>query len=88
MSEKKHKASYKLTEKWWLFLVVLFFVLYNLPGIPPYGNSRAALIHGGLTIIPLWITIYAGLFILFKQRRLKEHVKNDLKDSMPNNEKE
>ena len=63
--------SYKKTEKWWLILVVLFYGLYNLPGVPEYGNAKAALWHGALTIIPLWIIIYGGLFLLFKQQKLK-----------------
>ncbi|MGB4504101.1 MAG: hypothetical protein WBI44_04320 [Syntrophaceticus sp.] len=82
----KTTESYKKTEKWWLALVVLFYVLYNLPGVPPYGNARAAIIHGALTIIPLWIVIYGGMFILHKQRRLKEFPNNDLQKSEPNSE--
>ena len=42
----KKTKSYKKTEKWWLALVVFFYVLYNLPGVPPYGNAHAAILHG------------------------------------------
>lgn len=65
------KDVYKKTEKWWLILVVFFYLLYNLPGIPPYGDSIGALWHGALTLIPLWIIVYVGLFRLNSQRRLK-----------------
>jgi amino acid permease len=66
------KPDYKKTEKWWLGLIVLFYVLYNLPGVPKYGDPHAAILHGVLTVLPIWIVCYAGLIILNKQRRLKE----------------
>ena len=65
------KGAYKRTEKWWLGLVVLFYLLYNLPGVPPFGDAVGALWHGALTLIPLWIVIYVGLFRLNSQRKLK-----------------
>lgn len=64
---------YKKTEKWWLGLTILFYTLYNLPGVPGYGDANAALWHGALTIIPLWIVVYGGLVMLNKQRRLKKN---------------
>ncbi|SDE04980.1 hypothetical protein [Sporomusa acidovorans] len=66
------QKSYKTTEKWWLGLTILFYVLYNLPGVPVYGDANAALWHGALTVLPLWVVVYGGLFILNKQRRLKK----------------
>lgn len=63
--------SYKKTEKWWLGLVVLFYVLYNCPGFPAYGDAVAAIWHGALTLIPLWIISYVGMIKLNKQRRLR-----------------
>lgn len=66
------KKPYKYTEKWWLGLVVLFYLLYNIPGFPPYGEPVTALWHGALTIIPLWIVVYVGLFRLIRQRKLRD----------------
>lgn len=66
------KESYKKTEKWWLALVVIFYLLYNLPGVPRYNDPVGAIWHGVLTIVPLWIIVYGGLFLLFKQKKLKE----------------
>jgi len=66
------KKSYKTTEKWWLGLTVLFYALYNVPGFPVYGDANAALWHGALTILPLWIIVYGGMAILHKQRRLRK----------------
>lgn len=68
---KKPQPAYKKTEKWWLGLIVLFYVLYNLPGVPQYGDARGAILHGALTIIPLWIIVYGGMIILHRQRKLK-----------------
>lgn len=64
------KKPYQRTEKWWLISVVLFFLLYNMPGVPPYGSINGALWHGALTLIPLWICIYGGLYLTTKQRKL------------------
>lgn len=66
------KKPYKKTEKIWLGLVILFYVLYNLPGVPAYGDSKGAIIHGLLTIVPLWIVVYWGLFKLNNQRKLRD----------------
>lgn len=49
------------TEKFWLLAVVLFYVLYNLPFVPGYDNPVGTLVHGILTLIPLWISVYVGL---------------------------
>ncbi|MCM0757616.1 MULTISPECIES: hypothetical protein [Sporomusa] len=70
--------KYKTTEKWWLGLIVLFYALYNIPGVPAYGDSNGALWHGVLTILPLWITSYGGMILLTKQRRLKKNPNPDL----------
>lgn len=70
------KQQYKKTEKWWLGLVVLFYALYNLPGFPKYGESVTALWHGALTIIPLWVVIYVGMFKLNRQVKLKDVTNN------------
>jgi hypothetical protein len=67
---------YKKTEKWWLGLTVLFYVLYNFPGIPAYGNAQAALWHGALTLIPLWVIIYVGYFKIMKQRKFRDITTN------------
>ena len=42
-------------EKIWLALTVIFYVLYNLPGVPKYGDSTGTFIHGILTVVPIWI---------------------------------
>jgi len=59
-------------EKIWLALTVLFYVLYNLPGIPGYNDARGLIIHALLTVVPLWICVYVGLFKVLRQYRLKK----------------
>ncbi len=59
-------------EKVWLLLTLTFYVLYNIPGFPPYNNTKLAFIHAALTVIPLWITVYVGLGKVFKKYKLKE----------------
>lgn len=60
------------TEKIWLFAVILFYVLYNLPYVPAYGDSKAMLIHAACTIIPIWIAVYVGLAKVYKTYKLKK----------------
>lgn len=64
------------TEKRWLAAVVLFFALYNLPCVPAYGDSTGALIHAALTLIPLWVCIYAGMRKVFRIY----HIRDDRKE--------
>lgn len=59
------------TEKRWLLAVLLFYVLYNLPFVPRYGDARGLLIHAALTLVPLWASIYVGLVRVFRSRRLR-----------------
>ena len=59
-------------EKIWLFLTVLFYGLYNIPGIPAYLDAKGLLIHGALTVIPLWICVYMGLVKVLRKYRLKK----------------
>lgn len=59
-------------EKIWLFLTVLFYGLYNIPGIPAYLDAKGLLIHGALTVIPLWICVYVGLVKVLRKYRLKK----------------
>ena len=60
------------TEKIWLLLTVLFYGLYNLPGVPAYGNSRGMFIHALLTIVPIWILAYAGMARVYKIYKIKD----------------
>lgn len=64
----------KLTkaEKIWLTAIIIFYVAYNLPFVPPYGDAVGTIVHAATTIIPLWICVYAGLFKIFKLQPLKK----------------
>ena len=59
-------------EKIWLALTVLFYVLYNLPGIPGYYDAKGLIVHTLLTVVPLWICVYVGLFKVLRKYRLKK----------------
>lgn len=64
-------------EKIWLGLAVLFYALYNIPFFPSYGDSTALIIHGALTVIPLWIVVYAGYSIVCRKYKLKGAAKGE-----------
>ena len=60
------------TEKIWLALVVLFYLLYNFPGFPEYNDSVTTIIHGALTVIPIWVICYVGLVIVNRKYRIRK----------------
>lgn len=64
----------KLTrnEKIWLAVVAGFYILYNLPWVPRYGNAAGALVHGVLTLVPLWVAVFFGMFRMFREFPLRD----------------
>lgn len=60
-------------EKIWLAVTVFFYLMYNLPGVPPYGEAIPTMVHALLTILPLWITAYAGMYKIYKIYRLRRN---------------
>jgi len=60
------------TEKIWLAAVIIFYVSYNLPFVPPYGLARATLVHALITLVPLWIAIYVGLVKVCRIYRIRD----------------
>jgi hypothetical protein len=59
-------------EKIWLSVVIFFYIAYNLPFIPAYKDAQGTLIHALITLIPLWISIYVGLWKVCRIYRLKD----------------
>ena len=51
---KERGADMKLTktEKIWITVVAIFYILYNIPGIPPHGEAIPTFIHAALTVLP------------------------------------
>jgi hypothetical protein len=61
------------TEKIWLAVVVIFYALYNLPGVPPYYEPVPTMIHALLTVVPIWISVYIGLAKVYKVYQLRDN---------------
>lgn len=59
-------------EKIWLGSVLFFFIMYNMPFLPGYNSTAGTLIHGALTLIPLWICVYVGLFKISDSKTSEE----------------
>ena len=72
----------KKTERIWLACVVFFYICYNLPLVPVYGAAFPTLLHSLLTLVPLWISVYVGLFMVCRKYRLKDHTEIDGRDAM------
>ncbi len=64
------------TEKIWLIVVLFFFLCYNLPFFPAYGQAKATLLHGLFTLLPLWICVYVGFIKICRKHRLKDSKKD------------
>lgn len=60
------------TEKIWLILTVVFYILYNLPGVPPYNQAIPTLIHALLTVVPIWVITYVGLAKVYRIYKLRD----------------
>lgn len=60
------------TEKIWMLVTLVFYIIYNLPGVPPYGEAVPTLVHAALTVIPLWIVVYIGLSRVYKIYKLRD----------------
>lgn len=70
----------KLTkaEKIWIAVVVIFYILYNLPFFPKYYMPKATIVHAIVTIIPLWVAIYVGFFKICRGKRKNKTSSTDL----------
>lgn len=49
------------TEWIWLIITTVLYIAYNLPGVPPYDQPTATLIHAALTVLPIWVITYVFL---------------------------
>lgn len=72
------------TEKIWLAAVLIFYIAYNLPFVPAYGDAKGAIIHGVLTLIPLWVAIYVGLVKVCRIYKLKDTENIDTENAADN----
>lgn len=45
-------------EKWWLILGLGVYALYNIPGVPAYGDARGAVIWNILGFVLMWSINY------------------------------
>jgi len=60
------------TEKIWVAVVVVLYIAYNIPGVPPYNQAIPTLIHAALTVAPLWLCVYFGLTRVYKIYKIKK----------------
>ena len=67
-------------EKIWLVLAVVFYALYNIPYVPAYGDAVGTIIHGALTVIPLWIVVYVGFSVVCRKYKVKKEATTEAID--------
>lgn len=65
------------TEKIWMIVTTVLYILYNIPGVPPYGEAVPTLVHAALTVLPLWIVVYIGLSRVYKIYKLRDDTDTD-----------
>ena len=66
------KKKLKKIEALWLISVIVCYLAYNLPFVPSYNNPKGAIIHGIVTLVPLWISVYLGFFQICKRMKIKD----------------
>ncbi|MDO4975898.1 MAG: hypothetical protein Q4E53_01435 [Eubacteriales bacterium] len=69
------KNKRKKVERIWLCSVIFFYICYNLPMIPKYGQQFPMLLHSLLTLVPLWISVYVGLICVCRLYPLRKKEK-------------
>ena len=62
------------TEGIWLIITTILYIAYNIPGVPPYNQPTATLIHAALTVLPIWVITYIFLHISAKPKEDDEHI--------------
>lgn len=65
------------TEKCWLAAVFFFWVFYNFPGFPAYGNETACIVHGLISFIGTVLSVYIGCKLTEKEYPLIEDEEQD-----------
>ena len=50
---------------------------YNIPGVPPYNQPTATLIHAALTVVPIWVITYIFLPKVYRIYKLRNEKKED-----------
>lgn len=66
------RKKLRRTEIIWLVAVTVFYLLYNLPGVPRYGDAPGMMLHAVLTIIPVWVAVYIGLIRVNRLEALRD----------------
>ena len=60
------------TEKCWLAAVLLFWVFYNFPGFPAYGDIKGCIIHGIINFVGTFLSVFVGCKLVEREYPLKE----------------
>ena len=61
------------TEGIWLIITTIL----NIPGVPPYNQPTATLIHAALTVVPIWVITYIFLPKVYRIYKLRNEKKED-----------
>ena len=62
-------------EKWWLIIGIILYAIYNIPGVPAYGDARGAIIWNILAFLLMWTANYwfnARVNKIYKPRKTTE----------------
>ncbi len=62
-------------EKWWLIVGFAPYIIYNIPGIPAYGDLKGAIVWNVASVILIWSINYgfnAKICKIFRPRKTTE----------------
>ena len=65
------------TEGIWLIITTILYIAYTIPGVPPYNQPTATLIHAALTVVPIWVITYIFLPKVYRIYKLRNEKKED-----------
>lgn len=68
-------------EKWWLIVGIALYAIYNIPGIPAYGDLKGAVIWNVASVILIWAANYGFNAKVSKVYRPRKTTEEFLKEN-------
>lgn len=77
VTRKRRETEDTKTEGIWLIITTTSTSPTTSPGVPPYNQPTATLIHAALTVLPIWVITYIFLPKVYRIYKLRNEKKED-----------
>ena len=64
------------TEKIWIIAVAIACLIFYFPGLPAYGDETGCIVHGLISLVLIWGSVYIGCKRVEKEYPLKKEEKD------------